>query len=26
LAGQQMTIEPKVLLRKVKTDEGILYE
>ena len=26
LAGQQMTIEPKVLLRKVKTDEGIRYE
>ncbi len=26
LAGQEMTIEPKVLLRKEKTDEGILYE
>ncbi len=26
LAGQQMTIEPKVLLRKVKIDEGIRYE
>jgi len=26
LAGQEMTIEPKVLLRKEKTNEGILYE
>ncbi len=26
LAGQQMTIEPKVLLRKEKIDEGIRYE
>ena len=26
LAGQEMTIEPKVLLRKVKTDEGIRYK